>query len=119
MARVLVQAQTLAGAYPALPVTSATDLAMQAADPSLYNYTPLVSGKTVLIAQNTDSGPHNVTVSSVVDPQNRLGDIVEALPAAGLHIYGPFQNPGWAQAGSQLWFAAADVTVKFAVVTLP
>ena len=44
MARVLVAAQTLPGSYPALPLTTAGLISEQAADSTLYQYTPLIAG---------------------------------------------------------------------------
>ena len=121
MARVLVAAQTLPGAYPTLqPGAGSRTLTYQAADASLFQYTPLVAKKTVVIAQNTDSGAHTVTFTSVVDQYNRTGDITSYSVGAGVEaIFGPFDAPGWAQAGNQLWFQANDATVKFAVISLP
>ena len=121
MARVLVAAQTLPGAYPALPLGAGSrTLALQAADATNFQYTPLVSGKTVVIAENTDTGAHTVTFTSVPDNQNRPGDITAYSIAAGVvAIFGPFATLGWNQAGGQLWFQANDATVKFAVITLP
>jgi hypothetical protein len=126
MARTNVVAQTLSGSYPALPVTSGTDLAEQAATGSggsSGQYTALVSGKTCVLAHNTDGGaPHGVAFTSVADAQNRTGDInpgaVYSLAAATIHIFGPFQSTGWTN-GGQLWFEADSASVKFAVLTLP
>jgi hypothetical protein len=92
---------------------------MQAADASLLNYTPLTNGKTYLLAQNTDSGAHTVTITSVADNLNRVGDITAYSLAAGVIAqFGPFQSVGWSN-GGQLWFQADNALVKFAVVTLP
>jgi hypothetical protein len=121
MARVLIAAQTLPGPYPALPVTPGSDLAMQAGDVGLGNYTPLVDGKTVVLVQNTDSGARTVTFASVADaPFSRKGDISAYSLAAGkIRPFGPFKSAGWAQAGAQLWIDVSDATVKVAVITLP
>jgi hypothetical protein len=120
MARVLVAAQVAPGAYPVVTANS-RDLAMQAADPSLKNYTPLVEGKTLLIAQNTDSGAHTVTITSIVDAFNRTGDVTAySLGAGELAIFGPFKEAGWKHLDTGevgIWFEANDATVKFAVVT--
>jgi hypothetical protein len=120
MARVLVAAQTLPGAYPTLPVGAGTrTLTFQVADPSNLQYTPLVSGKTVIVCYNTDSSAHTVTFTSVADSLNRVGDITAYSIAAGvIAIFGPFQTAGWSN-GGQVWFQANDATVKFAVITNP
>ena len=100
MARVLVAAQTTKGSFPALqPSVGSLAITFQAADVSLFQYTPLVSTKTYLLAMNTDSGPHTVTITSVVDAQNRTGDITAYSLAAitgttpVIAQFGPFSRP--------------------------
>lgn len=118
MARVLVAAQTLPGAYPSLPLgVGSRVLSEQVADPTNFQYTPLVDGKTVVIVHNTDTGAHTVSFTSVPDALNRSGDITSYSVAAGvIAIFGPFKLAGWSN-GGQLWFQANDATVKFAVIT--
>jgi hypothetical protein len=125
VARVLVAAATTPGSYPALPVGAGSlALAFQAADVALKQYTPLITGKTYILAQNTDSGAHTVTISSVADEKNRKGDITSYSLAAGVIAqFGPFVTAGWltptdGATPAGLWFEANDATVKFAVVTL-
>ena len=129
MARVLVAAATgiPAGSYPSLPVGAGSlALAWQAADASLYQYTPLINGKTVVLAMNTDaSNPYTVTIESVADTFKRTGDIATYSLAAitgttpVVAVFGPFSTTGWNQAGNQLWFRASNAAIKFAVITLP
>lgn len=119
MARVLVAAQVAPGAYPVVTANS-RDLAMQAGDASLGNYTPLVEGKTLIIVQNTDSGAHTITITSVVDtPFNRLGNVVAySLGAGELAFFGPFKAAGWLQsAPAGIWIDVDDATMKIAVIT--
>jgi hypothetical protein len=90
---------------------------MQAADVALGNYTPIVEGKTLLLVQNTDSGAHTVTISSVADAYNREGDITAySLSAGEIALFGPFKAAGWSNGGN-LDIDASDATVKFAVIT--
>ena len=129
--RVLVAAQTTPGSYPALqPGAGSLAIGFQVADVSTFNYTPLVSGKTYLLAMNTDSGAHTVTVLSVVDEKNRKGDITTYSLAAItgttpiIAQFGPFSSAGWltptdGTTPAGLWFATDSATVKFAVLTLP
>lgn len=120
MARVLIAAQTTPGAYPTLPISAnSRDLSMQAGDNALGNYTAIVEGKTLVIAQNTDSGAHTVTFTSAADTYNRTGDITSYSIGAGeLALFGPFKALGWSNAGN-LDIDCNDNTVKFAVITLP
>ena len=130
--RVLVAAQTTPGQFPALqPGAGSLAIGFQAADASNFNYC-LLGTKTYLLAMNTDSGAHTVTISSVTDAQTRKGDITTYnLPAITgttpiIAQFGPFSvSPaGWltptdGTTPAGLWFAASDATVKFAVITLP
>jgi hypothetical protein len=129
--RVLVAPATTPGAYPVLqPGAGTLALAFQIADPALKQYTPLINGKTYILAMNTDSSAHTVTISSVVDAFNRIGNITAYSLAAitgttpVIAQFGPFANAGWltptdGTTPAGLWFEANDVTVKFAVLTLP
>lgn len=120
MARTNIPAQSLIGAYPSLPISAGgADLTFTAADAVNGNSTPLVDNKTVLLAYNTDSAPHNVSVNSVADTLNRTGDITNYSVAAGkVAAFGPFKAAGWANSNT-LQFSGADATVEFAVITLP
>lgn len=117
MARVNVVAQVAPGAYPVITANS-RDLAMQAGDVSLGNYTALVEGKTLVIVQNTDSGAHTVTITSVADSLNRTGDVsAYSLGGGELAMFGPFKAVGWSN-GGQVWISVNDATMKIAVITL-
>ena len=120
MARVNVAAQTTPGAYPSFPISAnSLDVAFQAADDSLGNYTALVEGKTYVLAWNTDSGAHTVTFTSAADTYGRTGDITSySIGANEIAQFGPFKQLGWSQSG-QLWIDVSDNTIKLAVLTLP
>jgi len=102
-ARVLVAAQSLVGTYPVLPLTAdAADLAEQAGDATLLNYTPLVDGKTVVIAHNTSATvARTVSFISAPDDKNRTGDITAYSLGIGeiSKPFGPFRTAGWANVG--------------------
>lgn len=124
MARVLVAPQTPPGSYPALqPGAGTLAVTFQAADATNFNYTPLTSGKTFLLAMNPDSSARTVTITSIEDGQNRTGDITAySIPAVTgttpvVAMFGPFQTLGWSNSG-QLWFQASNAAVLFAVLTV-
>jgi hypothetical protein len=124
MARVLVAAQTTPGAYPSLPIGANTrDLAMQAGDTALGNYTPIVERKTLVLIQNTFAGAKTVTFTSVVDAYGRLGDITTySIGQDEIALFGPFVAAGWSHgtdAAGGLWIDVSDVAVLIAVITLP
>jgi hypothetical protein len=124
MARVLVAAQAFPGAYPSLPIGANTrDLAMQAGDTALGNYTPIVEGKTVVLLHNTFAGAKTVTFTSVADAYGRTGDITTYSIGQDEHArFGPFKAAGWSHgtgADGGLWIDVSDAAVLIAVETLP
>ncbi len=120
MARTTITAQTLAGAYPTLPIDAGTaDLTETAVDDPTDRETPLVNLKTLVIAHNTDSGAHTITIGSSVDTYNRTGDITAYSIAAGkIARFGPFQTLGWSNAG-KLNIDVSDPLVRLSIITLP
>ena len=122
MARVLVAAQTTVGAYPttAQMAANARDLDEQAGDASLGNYTPIVEGKTFVIAHNTGVGARTITITSQPDTiTKRTGDITAYSIGAGeIATFGPFKAVGWSNAGN-LDIDVSHAEVKLAILTLP
>lgn len=94
-------------------------LVFTVADIVNFNSTPL-TGRELLIVNNTDAGIQTVTVNSVGDPQGRTGDITAySLPIASFAVFGPFPVLGWRQADGNLYYQSSAITVKFAVISLP
>lgn len=121
MPRLTIAAQIIGSAfYPVLPVAGGSlDIAFTADDDQTDRQTPLVDGKTVLLATNTDSAAHTITIGSVADSLNRSGDITAYSIAAGKTAkLGPFKSPGWANAG-QLHIDISSPLVRLAVLQLP
>lgn len=117
MARTALTAKTPVGAYGSYSANAA-DLTMTAADTSDQN-SCVASGNDLIIAHNTDSGAHNITITSVANEKGRSGDISSYSLGAGEYaIFGPFLLPGWEQTDGSLYFEADDATVKFGVVAL-
>src|SRR5689334_21171944 len=101
MARTNIAAQTLplstgSTYYPATPLSVTTaDLVLTAVDDPTDRNTTIVDGKTVVIAHNTDSGAHTITITSQVDDKNRLGSVSTYSIAAGkIATFGPFKTAG-------------------------
>jgi hypothetical protein len=119
MPRVLINATVALGAYPA--ALSGVAVAEQACDPSQKNkFSYTGESKDMLVAHNTDSGAHDVTVTSVVDSFNRPGDLVKSVAAGEIAVFGPFKSAGWKQASeSFIYCEAPDALVKFGKITLP
>ena len=125
MARVLIAAQTLPGAYPTLPITPGSRvLAFQAVDTGLGNYTPLIENKTSILVKNghaTDA--KTVTITSVADALGRTGDVPAYSLAAGeIARFGPFKAVGWSHGTGTtggIWIDGSSADIKVAVETLP
>jgi hypothetical protein len=120
MSRLTIAAQTLDGAYPALPYDAgAADLSFTATDDQTDRETPLVDNKTVVLAMNTDESAHTITIHSVADQFNRVGDIAAySVDPGKVARFGPFKTSGWA-ASAKLLIDVSNATLRLAVVTLP
>lgn len=82
----------------------------------------ILTGREVLLIQNSGASPYTVTVSSVADQLGRFADITAySLPATSFAFFGPFPLNGWAQTTNPrtLNFTGSNVAVKFAVIQLP
>lgn len=123
MARTALPIITPLGSYPALPLTAlSANFVFTAADATAApNGNSFVStGRELLLVQNTDSGAHTITFTSVADGLNRTGDITTYSIGAGLFsVFGPFNVPGWRQTTGVVFVNANDATVKIAVISLP
>lgn len=79
----------------------------------------ICSGKDLVIAHNTGASPYTVTITSIVDPYGRTGDIATySLPAGTYAIFGPFENTGWRQTDGYVYLEATNAAVKFGIVPL-
>jgi hypothetical protein len=108
--------------YPVTPlVATSADLVMTTGDAGNGHVTPIVDGKTVVIAQNTGVGARTITISSVADGQNRKGDITAYSIGPGkISMFGPFKQSYWNQSSpAGLWIDVSNAEVLLTVVTLP
>lgn len=104
-----------------VPVTSKfptafATLTFQAADPT--NKEKLfLTGREILVVFNSDSGAHNVIITSVAHPvTGRAGTVTLSVGAGAYKMIGPFALEGWAQSDNYLYFEAADATIGYAVI---
>jgi hypothetical protein len=77
------------------------DITMSAAD-AANNHELANNGKVLLLVNNADAGPHEITIVSVADFAGRFQDIVQSVVAGDLAIFGPFKPAWWNQAGGLL-----------------
>jgi hypothetical protein len=120
MARTTITSQSLLGAYPTLPISAGgADLEFTANTDPTDRSTPIVENKTVVLAYNTDTSAHTITINSAPDTFNREGDITAYSVAAGkVACFGPFKAAGWANAGV-LEIDVSDPKLEVAVIQLP
>lgn len=125
MARTAIVAQTpplnaAAGYYPATPlIASSANLTWTGNSDPTNRQTTITEAKTLLLAQNTDTTAHTISITSVPDSQNRTGDISGYSIAPGaVACFGPFRAAGWGLSG-QLQIDVSDSHIEMAVLTLP
>lgn len=121
MARLILTPKQLPAKYPATPITAnALDFAFTAAGADFADGAGFtLTGNEVAIVYNPDSSARTVTVTSVVDPYNRLGNITSYSVGAGEYAVLPqFPTDGWRQSDGRLYLAADNALVQFAVLRL-
>lgn len=82
-----------------------------------------ITGRELLIIQNTGVGARTFTITSIVDEKNRTGDITAYSLAAGEFAYftgGLTNSPGWRNVSTGLLaITPSHAEVKYAVLKLP
>lgn len=76
-------------------------------------------GEDLIIAHNTGGSAQTVTVTSVVDPYGRTGNISYSVGAGEYAVFGPFKALGWQQSDGNIYVSADSADVKLGVVKLP
>lgn len=99
--------------------TAGVAVTLTAADTSNKEQFAL-TGRELLLVQNSGGSQYTYTVESVADPYGRERDITtNAIAAGAIHVLGPFSLEGWRQTDGMLYLEASNTAVKFAVITLP
>ncbi len=118
MARQSHTAQILLGAYKTYGVNLA-DYVYLAAD-TVNDEETTLSGREIVLVQNTTGGALTCTFTSVASPLNRTGDITAySVGANEFAMFGPFEITGWQQTDGKLYFSGSAVGLEFAVIRLP
>lgn len=115
MARADATVTTAPGAYAG----SSTAVTMNAGDTGDGNQFSL-TGRELVIIQNTDASSQTWTATSVDDRYGRSEDITtEAIAADAIRVFGPVALEGWQQTDGKFYFSASSTNVKFGVIRLP
>jgi hypothetical protein len=84
------------------------------------NHQVRLTGKELLLVQNTAGTAGTVTITSAVDAYGRTKDITaRSVPAGAITVFEPFQLQGWMQTDGYLYVSVSATTMKLAVLTLP
>lgn len=120
MARLAVPIIEVVAGYPVTPVAAnALDFVFTNAGASFADGAGFpLTGREVLVCRG-GAAPQTVTISSVIDEQNRKGDITTYSLGTGEFMAIQVPIPGWRQPDGQLYFAASATDVGFAVLRLP
>ncbi len=114
MARTELTKTTRPGSYAG----SGTALTMTGADTTNQNSFK-ANGGDLVIAHNTDTASHTITINSVDDRYGRQEDITaESIAAGEIRIFGPFKTHGWMQSDGQIYLEADDASVEFGIVNV-
>jgi hypothetical protein len=118
MPRVTVNLQSPMS-YPSLPpAADALDIALTPADPVNLQQTPMTAG-FYLIALNTGTASHTLTITSVPDAKGRTGDITAyALEPGDLVMLRFDSTEGWRQPDGMLYYEASNAAIKFAAIPI-
>lgn len=121
MARLDIPVTTMPLKYPALqPAVNTLDVTWTAAGASfaLGAQFPL-TGREIVLCRNPSGGALTVTVTSIRNEYNRLGDITAYSIGAGETAVLPqFQLNGWKQSDGMLYLEASAADILFAVLKL-
>lgn len=119
MPRTAVTASAVKGPYPTLPIAAnGADLTLAAADTVNFNQVAMATSRGLLLAWNSDVAAHTVTLTSLVDPFNRTGDVSAYSVDPGDIMGFIFERAGWVQTDGNLYFQANHAGVKFAYIPL-
>lgn len=114
MARTALTITELAGPF----ATDLDDLTFEAADTANQNKFTF-TGDEIILAWNKDASPHNVTLTSVADPQNRTGHIsTRSVPANTIAAFQATEIEGWQQSDGAFYLEADNAQVFFAILRL-
>lgn len=100
-------------AYPAAAIVAAMTVSTPGGD------TVLLTGRDILIIQNIGVGARTFTITSQNDPFGRVKHITaQSLAAAGIAVFGPIPQLGWADSTGLLNLASEHAEIKYCVMTL-
>jgi hypothetical protein len=102
------------------PGSGTLDFAFTACDVSNGNKFA-ITGRDILLVQNSGMSPYTITISSVADQYGRTQDITTYSVAAGNFSAFNFRNGtiGFRQTDGTVHLACSNAAIMFAVITTP
>ena len=77
----------------------------------------IATGKEIILAQNTDSSTHHITITSAPDALGRTADIASyAVAGSAFVAFDLNQLPGWQQGDGTVLLSADNALIFFAVL---
>ena len=114
MARIVVAKTTAPGAYAG----TSTAITMENGNTGDGLYFDL-TGRELVIIQNTNVGAQTWTATSVDDRYGRAENITtESIAADAIRVFGPVELEGWQQTNGQFYFTASSTDVKFGIIVI-
>jgi hypothetical protein len=79
----------------------------------------ILTGKILLVAENTNGANCNIAINSVADHFGRFGNITKVLQTTERWAHW-FSNPdGWVQSDGMLYFEGDNAQVKWTALKMP
>ena len=118
MARKDIPIITPKGPYPGTVSATGLDFVWTTADNVNSDQFPL-TGRELILINNTSGGALTITLTSAADPQGRTGDITTY--SVGIALYSCFwagNLVGWNNAG-YFYMTSSAATMKYAIIRIP
>lgn len=77
------------------------------------------TGHEVLLAYNSDSSAHSVTVTSVPDAIGRSGDSTKNVNGGAYYVFQNFPPTGWRQTDGTIHISCSNALMLFALISFP
>ena len=118
MARTSLTVINPKGPHPGTISANDLDFSFTSADLSNKNSFTM-TGRELILARNVNSGAQTITLTSVADPQNRLGTITTySVGASEFAMFWAGDILGWRQSDGEFYLEGSHADIKFAVVKI-
>lgn len=77
-----------------------------------------LTGKEIVVFENTSASDSQVTLVSVADDLGRKQDLTDTVPANGIAVVGPMQRKGWRNGNGNLELNYPDGTANINVAVI-